>query len=47
MLIDMRVDAERTPSVPRNKEITKPDFSFNLVSEPNPEISPLYLVLHF
>lgn len=39
MLIEMTVNAERSPGISGDKEISEPDLSFYLVFKPNPEIS--------
>ena len=45
MLVDMRVDAERTPRVSCDEEIDEHSSALDLVFEPNPKISEFYFRL--
>ena len=48
MLVDMGVDAKRSPRVSCDKEIDEHSSALDLVFEPNPKISEFYfrLIVH-
>ena len=49
MLVDMRIDTESAPSIPRNEEVPEPHFSPHLIRKPHLEITPLdsWFVFHY